>query len=108
MPPELSRQKSFGDIRNAERLEIRLKASLRECGAGKFSVDVSDMSVTGFRLETSFTLATGSRVWITFPGLSPLEATVAWKEQFRYGCRFVSPLHMAVLDHIVAKFRARG
>jgi PilZ domain len=104
-PPKLVRVPIGGEVRNAQRLDVRLKASLRETGSGKFSVDVLDMSVTGCRLETSFTLAIGSRVWITIPGLAPVEAIVAWKEQYRYGCRFASALHMAVLDHIVARCR---
>ncbi len=107
-PPEFARATLTNDVRSAQRLDIRLKASLRETGTGKFSVDVLDMSVTGCRLETSFTLKVGARVWITIPGLAPLEAIVAWKEMYRYGCRFASPLHTAVLDHIVARFRKGG
>jgi PilZ domain len=107
-PPEFARAHQVGDVRSAQRLDVRLKASLRETGAGKFPVDVLDMSVTGCRLQTSFTLLPDSRVWITIPGLAPLEAIVAWKDQYRYGCRFAAPLHTAVLDHIFARFRKKN
>jgi hypothetical protein len=92
--------------RLAQRLNVRIKGSLRETGSGKFDIDVLDMSVSGCRVETSFVLSLGKRVWITFPGLSSIEAEIAWRRDFRYGCRFMAPLHAAVLDHIVARHRA--
>jgi PilZ domain len=93
------------EIRRATRLDVRLKASLRETGAGKFLVDVIDMSVSGCRLHTSFTLSPGARVWITIPGMSSIECEIAWKNMFVYGCKFLNPLHAAVLDHLVSRFR---
>jgi hypothetical protein len=100
--------KSADDGRMAQRLDIRLKAALRECGAGKFEVDVIDMSVSGCRLETSFTLIPGTRAWITIPGLAAIEIEVAWKDLYVYGCRFLSPLHPAVLDHIARHKRKQN
>lgn len=87
------------------RLDVRMKARLREPQSTRFDVDVIDLSVTGCRLETSAVLKPGSRIFITVPGIAPLEATVAWKEHFRYGCAFSQPLHNAVLDHIAKKHR---
>jgi hypothetical protein len=96
------------DGRRAQRLDVRMKASLRESGCTKFNVDVLDMSVSGFRFETAYSIAPSSRVWLTIPGLAALEAIVAWQDHYRYGCYFVDPLHIAVFDHIVAHQRGSG
>ncbi len=93
------------DGRRAERLDVRMKASLRESGCTKFNVEVLDMSVSGFRFETAYSIAPSSRVWLTIPGLTALEAIVAWQDRYRYGCYFVDPLHIAVFDHIIAHQR---
>ncbi len=88
------------DARRTERYDLSFVAALRERGAAKFTVAVRDLSVTGFRCDSSIPLAVGARVWLTIPGLSPLESIVMWKSEFYYGCAFASPIHVAVLDHI--------
>ena len=65
-------------------------------------IDVVDLSPEGFRAETSFTLWPGTIVWLTLPGLAPLEAVIAWRDRFKYGCAFSKPLRPAVFEHIVA------
>jgi PilZ domain len=94
---------SHHDTRRASRLDLDFDAMLREPGHTKFSVKVKDLSVTGFRCETSFTMMRSATVWLTIPGLSALEATVAWKDGFRYGFAFVAPLHAAVFEHVYGK-----
>ncbi len=91
--------------RRTDRVDMLFMAHLREsgAGAGKFSVTIKDISVTGFRCETTFGLQPGTRVWITIPGLSGLESEVVWKKDFMYGCKFASPLHVAVLDHLTKR-----
>jgi hypothetical protein len=93
-----------GKPRDSQRLEVLLHASLRETGCSKFGIDIYDMSVTGCRLETSFRLDPETRVWITIPGLAALEAEIAWRNGYVYGCRFIQPLHVAVLDHVVRRY----
>lgn len=94
------------DNRHALRLDVRLQAGLREPGsAQRFEVDVIDLSVTGFRCETSFTLAIGQPVYLTIPSFGPLEAVVVRRNRFTYGCQFERPLHAAVFDHIAARYR---
>lgn len=99
MGPKFS---SGDESRRALRKAVRLTAQLRDRGQTKFAIDVVDLSVTGFRAETSFTLYEGGMVWLTLPGFAALEARVAWRDGHRYGCAFVHPLHPAVFDHIVA------
>ncbi len=94
------------DQRRATRLDVRLHAGLREAHSSqKFEIDVIDLSITGFRCETSFTLNPGQRVYVTIPTLGPLEATVMRRNKFDYGCAFERPLHAAVFDHIVQRHR---
>ena len=88
--------------RLALRKAVKMKAHLRDRGNTRFEIEVVDLSVTGFRAQTSFTLWPGTTVWLTLPGLAALEAVVAWRDKFRYGCAFSKPLHPAVFDHIVS------
>lgn len=95
------------DGRRALRLDVSMKAALRKTGTTRFNVDVLDMSVMGFRCETAYNLTPGTRVWLGVPKLEALESIVMWREGFTYGCAFVTPLHHAVLDHVVKKFRKK-
>lgn len=98
----VARSVAGSENRRALRKPVRLKARLRERGTSKFLIDVVDLSTTGFRCETSFTLYEGHVVWLTLPGLAGLEATVQWRNRYVYGFAFNRPLHPAVFDHIVA------
>jgi len=96
------------EARRAERQGVGMTATLREPGSSqRFEVDVIDMSMTGFRCETSFTLRPGQKIFLTIPSLAPLEAQVAWKDGYKYGCAFSNTLHNAVLDHIALRFKRR-
>ncbi len=95
-----NRQAPNHEARRTERYDLTFQAALRERGAARFTVTVRDLSVTGFKCDSSFPLAIGARVWLTIPGLSPLESIVMWKSEFNYGCAFASAIHVAVLDHI--------
>lgn len=96
-----------GDNRYAARVNLRIPAMLRELGtAFKFSVDIVDLSSTGFRCETASRVQVGQHVSITIPGLSPLEGVVAWVEGPQFGCKFERALYAAVFDHIAARFKA--
>ncbi len=88
--------------RRALRRAVKVRAHLRDRGQTRFEIDVVDLSQSGFRAQTSFTLWPGTVVWLTLPGLAPLEAVVAWRDRSTYGCAFAKPLHSAVFEHIVA------
>ena len=92
--------------RKTMRLDVRFNACLREPGsAQKFEVDVIDLSMTGFRFETSFTIRPGSKVFVTIPGMSTLEATVAWARGYVYGAEFNHSLYPAVFDLIALRHK---
>lgn len=86
--------------RRSERLSVRMTASLREQSFSKFDVEVSDLSIDGFRCETHYRLIPDSIVWLTIPGFAPLESRVVWAGRNAYGCAFTQPLHVAVMEHV--------
>ena len=93
------------DGRRAERLNVQMMAALRASGSARFNVDVIDMSVVGFRFDTVSRLNIGDRVWLTVPGMAGMESIVVWRDRDHYGCAFASPLHTAVFDRIISRFR---
>ena len=78
---------------------------VREHGSSKFMVKLRDLSVTGFRFETVYSVKINSHIWLTIPGLESLEASVAWHHEPLFGAAFIVPLHPAVCDHIVKQFK---
>ena len=89
------------DGRRAERRGVLLGAGLRQRGAHAVTVQVLDLSTTGFRAATHLQLLEGSDVWLKMPGLESLHARVVWMRGHLLGCAFVQPLHPAVMDMIV-------
>jgi hypothetical protein len=93
--------------RSAERVPVELGAGLRQRGASGVSIQVMDLSVSGFRAATHLELSEGADVWLRLPGLEPYHAKVMWTKGHYIGCLFERPLHPAVLDMIVRKSKAR-
>lgn len=100
-------QPEMPESRRAVRCDVRMQARLRERGT-PFDIKIVDLSMTGFRAETVLNVAIGASVWITLPGLSGLEAVVAWRDVNHLGGAFKTPLHPAVFDHIVASRHRAG
>jgi hypothetical protein len=89
--------------RTAERVEVSFGAALRQRGASGVSVQVADLSVSGFRVASHLELQPGTDVWLRLPGLEPCHARAVWSRGHHIGCEFVRPLHPAVLEMIVRK-----
>ena len=89
------------EARGAERKDLVVGAALRQRGAHAITVQVMDLSVTGFRAATHLTLENGSDIWMKLPGLESLHARVVWQRGHMIGCEFVRPLHPAVLEMLV-------
>ncbi len=92
---------TVGQGRIAERTPIHVGAGLRQRGAGSITIQIMDLSVSGFRATTHLELMAGADVWLKLPGLESLHARVVWAEGHLLGCQFVRPLHPAVLDMLV-------
>ena len=100
----MSDAKPPGDGRAAARRAVGISAHLREPGGQRIYVDVDDLSVTGFRIQSVHGLAVGKRVFLTMPSFAPMQAEVAWRDRYCYGCKFMQPLHPAVLDTIAKRY----
>ena len=92
------------EARAAERRRVHVRALVREVGSARIDIDLVDLSATGFRFESFYGFAVGTRVFVTIPSLQPLEAAVAWRNGTEYGCRLLLPLHPAVFATIAARF----
>jgi hypothetical protein len=92
---------SHAEGRQATRSRVAFRAELRDPTWVRYNVDILDLSATGFRCLASYSLEPGQTIWIKLPGLSGLEAKVAWRQGDVIGAAFVRPLYPAVFDHIV-------
>lgn len=90
--------------RCAPRVTLKMPATLRPSGAQGFQVVVTDLSLGGFSCEAVTGMRPGALCWITLPGLSGLQAEVAWNDGARVGCAFANLMNQAVLDNLVARY----
>ena len=65
-------------------------------------VVVTDLSPDGARLVAPAPLEIGSEVALTLPLLEPLDVRIVWVSNRLAGCRFLDPLHPAVLRVLAA------
>lgn len=91
--------------RSAERHKVMIPAALRPSGSTSFHVTVKDISLSGFAAEAFTGTPIGKRVWLTIPGMSPLESEIARNNGTIIGCAFTKLLNPAVLDNLVARYR---
>jgi hypothetical protein len=91
--------------RKAERRVVNLAASLREPGASLADAEVVNLSTTGFAADTKAVLEVGAHVWLKLPGLEPTNSRVVWIDGEKAGFEFVTPLHSATLDLVLAASR---
>ncbi|NJM50591.1 MAG: PilZ domain-containing protein [Sphingomonadales bacterium] len=102
--PNFSYAEAALEDRCAPRTKLRIPASLRPSGFKGFSVIVKDLSMSGFAAEALTGMKAGTRVFITMPGLTALEAEIAWNDGTMIGCAFQNLLNEAVLDSILNRF----
>jgi hypothetical protein len=92
--------------RQSARVPVEFAAGLRpRGGSAPVSVNILDLSVHGFRIDSHLDLAVGMDVWLRLPGLEPSHARVAWTEGYVAGCKFERALHPAVLDMILSRMK---
>jgi PilZ domain len=94
--------------RSAPRVRLKIPASMRPSGSPGFSVVVKDMSLSGVACEALTGMTAGTRVWLTLPGLSALQAKIVWNDGTMVGCEFDTLLNPAVMQNILARFPAQG
>lgn len=92
--------------RLAERRDVLIGVKVRRPGETWFSSRITDMSVTGFRLQSFMKLSVGSELWIMLPGFEGRRARVLWVKAHESGCTFERPLHPAIFDYIIQRCEA--
>ncbi|AUW59399.1 pilus assembly protein PilZ [Sphingobium sp. SCG-1] len=90
-----------GYERTDTRHHVQIGVKLRRPGESWFSSRISDLSATGFRVQTFVKLKPGMDIWIMLPGFEGRRAEVMWVRDHEAGCNFERPLHPAIFDHIV-------
>jgi hypothetical protein len=106
-PTEISRlsyEQAALEDRSAPRIILRIPAILRPSGFNGFSVIVKSLSLSGFSAEALTGMKAGTRIWLTIPGLTPLQAEIVWNDGTMVGCALHNLLNQAVLDSINARF----
>ncbi len=82
------------------RLPVSLTCEIR-WGMGTWrTVQLRDLSPDGFQLGWSPDMRADRPLRIRIPGLQILTAEVRWRSRDAVGCKFVEPLHIAVVEHI--------
>ncbi|MEO7467928.1 MAG: PilZ domain-containing protein [Sphingobium limneticum] len=79
--------------RGAPRYPVLVDATLRASDDGlPLDVLIYDLSMTGFRMETSEALDAEAMIWIGIAGTRVNAAVVARRGPNGYGCEFVTPI----------------
>ena len=92
--------------RSAPRVKLHIPATMRPSGSPGFSVVVKDLSLSGVACEALTGMRSGTRVWLTLPGLAALQAEIMWNDGTIVGCAFTNLLNPAVLENVLARFPA--
>lgn len=92
------------ESRRFGRGDVYIPIDVREYAGGRHKAHMLDLSQSGCRVFSVTLLRQDRSIFITLPGFAPLEAEVAWKKRDEYGCAFLTGLHPAIYDHILASF----
>lgn len=95
------------DARRREpRIELAADVGLRELGATGVGARLVNISSRGFMAETRALVASGSRIWLTLPGLPRVNARVVWARSGRIGGEFAEPIDPLAVFHALGAAQA--
>jgi hypothetical protein len=108
MPANLPRfaKPSHLESRRVLRIGVLIESVLGSSRFGKHTVWMIDVSTLGCRIETDLSVAVGTRLVLSIPGLSPMGCEVRWVRNGALGLRFATPLHPLIADRIIARSAA--
>jgi len=89
------------DRRRANRLALRLTATMRDGSKSRVQARVIDISTHGCRIECTSQVADGSWVWLSIAGLENQYCRVVWHCQEFTGLEFAKPLSEAVFERLL-------
>jgi hypothetical protein len=90
------------DQRKEVRHAVRIGAVLHHLSSSPRPAILSDLSSSGFRAEVAERVTPGTIIAVQMDGLAPIEAYVIWQEGDQVGCKFLAPLHPALLEAAIA------
>lgn len=93
--------------RMTDRQNVLIGVKLRRPGETWFTSRITDLSISGFRLQSFVKLAPGMDIWIMLPGFEGRKATVLWSRNHEAGCQFEQALHPAIFEHILRVTKGR-
>lgn len=91
------------DRRINERAAIDITVDFRRAGRTPFKVNLADLSRTGCHAETVSKVPTGDQIWITLPGLAPLQGVVRWSSPQGFGVQWAAPIHESIFDDFLQR-----
>ncbi|MCM8557676.1 PilZ domain-containing protein [Sphingomicrobium sediminis] len=86
--------------RREERVALEGEVRSRHPGSKAYPTTIRNLSPGGCCVDLSYSPKHGERLWVTLPGLQPIEAQVCWNDGWTAGCAFTTPLYPAVFDTI--------
>ena len=90
--------------RKVDRVPVNKDLAVRQTGRRARLLEVSDFSRFGCCLTFEDQPFEGEWVWVSLPGLEPVEARIRWVEDRKAGVEFVRPLHTAVFNLLLIRW----
>jgi hypothetical protein len=89
--------------RRSGRIALDSNILVRRLGSFNFEVALRDVSTGGCRVQLLEPSAVGDPVIARFPQLEPLGSRVCWAEGTTTGVQFLTSIHPAVFDSLLAR-----
>ncbi len=89
--------------RRETRVPISTEVGMRELGHEAVGARLINLSSRGFMAETGALISPGSRVWLTLPGTSRINALVIWARDGRVGGEFAETIDPLKVFHFAGK-----
>lgn len=91
--------------RRAERERLTAPVNFRKPKEMSYEVNLDNLSPQGCCIELRERVREGQLLWITVPGIEPLQSWVRWHGEWHAGLEFERPMHVAVFDHVAARMK---
>ncbi|WP_343343896.1 PilZ domain-containing protein [Sphingomicrobium sp. XHP0239] len=102
----MNAQVPLQSVRRQPRIDLEAQVSSRRAGRHPYPTTITNLSPGGCCLELPFGAMVGERIWVTLPGLAPIEAQVGWSGRHLTGCIFSTPLHAAVFETLLTRMQS--
>lgn len=91
-----------GETRRAARQAVSLDAGLFDQGHHGSLCRITDLSMSGARLQTFTDLIPGTSILLTLPGAVRRLTRIVWARDYEAGCQFEEPLSAFEFDLLTA------